>query len=173
MGRMPDGKVARFQVGTRKATSEVEALKRLNAIRDLYDRQCRELGLDYWAGWVQSWAMKLSQGVPVVVHASSTVLANSGQAAEELALVRQLQAWGAPIVVADPQLPAIGYAHIRQRIEEEVARAVQQAVDGVKRSWGNDLVEETEQQTVPVDPKTAPRGSHVDRPAVSVKVWPR
>jgi hypothetical protein len=160
VGRTVDGKAARFQVGSRNTTSEAEALKRLNAIRDLYNRQCRELGLDYWAGWVQAWAMKLSHEVPVVVHASSAALTSNGQAAEELAIVRQLQAWGAPIAIADSQLPAIGYAHIRQRIEEEVARAVQQAVADVKQSWGDDLVEETEQQTgLPADPKTAPRGT--------------
>jgi hypothetical protein len=53
-----DGKAARFQVGSRNTTAEAEALKRLDAIRDLYDRQCRELGLDYGAGWVRAWAMK-------------------------------------------------------------------------------------------------------------------
>ncbi|MGD0901000.1 MAG: hypothetical protein ABR915_24475, partial [Thermoguttaceae bacterium] len=35
-----EGTRVRFQVGNKRDTTEAEALKRLNAIRDLYDRQC-------------------------------------------------------------------------------------------------------------------------------------
>ena len=75
-----------------------------------------------------------------MVHASSAAFTSNDQAAEELAIVRQLRAWGASIAIADFRLPAIGYAHIRQRPAEKVARAVQQAVADVKQSWGNDWV---------------------------------
>ena len=67
------GKRVRFQVGNKRDTTEAEALKRLEAIRDLYDRQCVELKIDYWAGWARGWALKLAQGVPVV-HASPSTL---------------------------------------------------------------------------------------------------
>jgi len=148
----------RFQVGTKK-TSEVEAMRRLDAIRNLYDRQCAELGLDFWAGWVWSWAIKLAQAVPVVVHASPAATRIPGQAAEELAIVRQLQSWGAPIVVAD-DLPQLGYAALRQQIDQAVQQAVQTAVEELRSRWRGGVVEETEQQTaLPADPKTAPVGT--------------
>ena len=158
VGRTPDGKAARFQVGTRK-TSEADALRRLEVIRDLYERQCADLGLDFWAGWVQCWAVKVAQGVPVTVHASSGALSNAGQAAEELGIVRQLQAWGVPIVVAD-DLPQLGYAALRQQIDQAVQRAVQAAVEELRSRWRGGIVEEAEQQTaLPADPKTAPVGT--------------
>jgi len=135
----------RFQVGNKRDATEAEALKRLNAIRDLYDRQCAELKINYWAGWVRGWAGKLAQGVPVVVDASPAAVSTPGQAAEELALVRQLQSWGTPIAVSD-NLPALGYAHLRQRMEEEIARAVQEAVAEMKRSWGEGFMAEVQQQ---------------------------
>ena len=158
VGRTPDGKPARFQVGTRK-TSEADALKRLEAIRDLYDRQCTELGLDYWVGWVQCWAVKLAQGVPVVVQASSAATRNPDQAAEELSGVRQMQAWGAPIIIAD-DLPQLGYVALRQQIDQAVQQAVQTAVGELRSRWRGGVVEEAEQHTaLPADPKTAPVGT--------------
>ena len=96
VGRTKNSTLARFQVGTKKTTSEGDALKRLQAIQDLYDRQCRETGVNYWHGWVQGWACKMSQGVPVVVHATTADQNNSGAAYEDLLLVRRLQGWGAP-----------------------------------------------------------------------------
>jgi len=66
-----------------------------------------------------------------MIEASQAAVHNSGQAAEELLLVRQLQSWGTPIIVSD-NLPALGYAHIRERIEEEVQRAVAAAVVNVR-----------------------------------------
>ena len=72
----------RFQVGNKSNTTESDALKRLNAIRDLYDRQCAELQIQFWANWVLGWAMKLAQGMPVVVEASPEALKNSGAAAK-------------------------------------------------------------------------------------------
>ena len=154
-----EGNRVRFQVGNKRDTTEAEALKRLNAIRDLYDRQCAELNLKFWSGWVRGWALKLAQGVPVLVEASPFAISTPGQAAEELHLVRRLQSWGMPIVIVG-ELPAIGHALIREQIEEEVQRAITAAVAEVKRRWGPDLVEETVDQTaMPDDPTTAPRGT--------------
>ncbi len=159
VGRDHEGKRVRFQVGNKRDTTETEAQKRLDAIRDLYDRQCAELNRDFWAGWVHCWAWKLAQGVPAVVQASSAATQIPGQAAEELHLVRRLQSWGTPIVIVD-DLPELGYVHIRDRIEAEVQRAVATAVENVKRDWGGDLVDETQRHTaLPADPSAAPRGT--------------
>ena len=132
---------ARFTIGTKDATSPADAMKRLDAIRYLYDRQCKELGLDFWAGWVHGWALKLAQNVPIVVYASDTALNNEGQAGEELGLVSQLQAWGVPITIADPRLQTIGYGFMRKRIDEEVEKAVSKAVAELRRSWGDEAME--------------------------------
>jgi hypothetical protein len=116
-------------------------MKRLDAIRNLYDRQCKELGLDYWAGWVQGWALKLAQHVPVVVYASDAALRNEGLAGEELALVSQLQAWGVPITIADPRLTTTGYGWMRKRIDEEIAKAIDSATRELRRSWGDEAMD--------------------------------
>jgi hypothetical protein len=132
---------ARFTVGTHETTSPADAMKRLDAIRNLYDRQCKELGLDYWAGWVQGWALRLAQDIPIVVYASDFALRNEGGAAEELILVHKLQAWGVPIVIADPRLETLGYGVLRKQIDEEVARAVNKALAEVRGTWGDEAMD--------------------------------
>jgi hypothetical protein len=132
---------ARFTVGTHETTSPADALRRLNAIRDLYDRQCQELGLDFWAGWVHGWACRLAQNVPIVVYASDFALRNKGGAAEELHIVLKLQAWGTPITIADPRLPTLGYGFLREQIDERVAQAVSKALGELRQSWGDDAME--------------------------------
>ena len=67
VGHDRHGVPVRFQVGTRN-TSEAEALRRLNAIRDLYKRQCADFGQNHWAPWVQEWATKLTHAIPVVAY---------------------------------------------------------------------------------------------------------
>ena len=159
VGQGQDGRLARFQIGNRKTTSEAEALRRLQAIISLYDRQCHELGLDCWAGWVQCWAYKMSQAVPIVVHASPAANNNGGQAWEELMLVRQLQAWGVPLVVHD-ELPALGYAGLRQQIDKEIAQAVEAAMEDLRQRFGAQLVEDTQHATaMPSDASKAPLGT--------------
>lgn len=109
VGRSVEGKPQRFQVGNEKNTSKGEAEKRLGYIRHLCDRQCAELNIDRWAGCVQRWAQRIAaQGVPVRIYPSTYAQANEGQAAEELAIARQLQAWGVPIEIADPGLIVSG-----------------------------------------------------------------
>ena len=108
MGRSQDGTPQRFQVGNKRDTSEAEALRRLNHIRDFWDRQCAEHHIGYWAGWALPWARRMAQGVPVRVLGSTLAQTNQGQAAEELAVVYQLQSWGLPIQIADPDLRTSG-----------------------------------------------------------------
>lgn len=159
VGVNSEGKRVRFQVGNRRDTTEAEARKRLDAIRDLYDRQCAELKIDFWAGWVLGWAEKLARGVPILVGASSAAANIPGQAAEELAVVRRLQSWGVPMVVGD-DLPSRGHAFLSQQIETEVQRAVTAAVADLKKAWSPDLIEEATQHAgLPADPKTVPLGT--------------
>lgn len=119
VGRSADCKPQRFQVGKVTDTTAAEAQRRLDYIRDLWDRQCAEHGIDYWAGWVLPWACRLASG-PIRVYGSKHSKINSGQAAEEVAIVQRLQSWGMPIQIADPELETSGYGFLRNQIETEV-----------------------------------------------------
>jgi len=108
VGQLRDGRVRRFQVGNVKDTTQAEAQRRLDYIRDLYDRQCTELGIDYWADWTLPWAIRLAAGPPIKVYPSEDAQTNSGQAAEEVSIVRRLQSWGIPIEICDTDLLSSG-----------------------------------------------------------------
>src|SRR5208282_2028130 len=90
---------ARFTVGNAADTAPVDAMRRLDAIRNLYARQCAELGVDHWIGWVACWATRLAQAVPVVVYGKDDPCKGftEGVAGDYLSVVLQLQAWGTPI----------------------------------------------------------------------------
>lgn len=157
VGRDLLGKQVRFQVGNREATSEGEALKRLNAIRHLYDRQCKEFSVDHWEGYALQWAYKLAQGIPIMVYAEVPDLESPGRAAETLEQIRRLQSWGVPIVVADPQLTANGTAFLQEAIDRQVKTAVAEVMNNLKSGWGEGFVAEA-QQGLPPDLTTAPQG---------------
>ncbi len=109
---------------------------------------------------MHEWATKLSQAIPIVVYAPEEAETKPGATTERLKIVRRLQAWGVPIVLGDPQLETVSYAHLRERIDEEVQQAVADAIQKVKTGWGNAIIEETEERTaLPIDPTTAPVGT--------------
>lgn len=145
VGRLRNGKPQRFQVGNRRDTSEGDALRRLNHIRDLYDRQCADHGIDFWAGWALPWAQRLAQGVPVRVYASDSAHKNDGQAAEELSEIYKLQAWGLPIQIADPELQASGQNFLRRDIEAEVAKAVEKIFQRAGDVWGPATIQKVQE----------------------------
>lgn len=145
VGRLPDGKPKRFQIGNRRDTSEGDALRRLNHIRDFYDRQCAEHGIDFWAGWALSWAQRLAQGVPVRVYSSDYARKNEGQAAEELSMIYKLQSWGLPIQIADPELQASGQNFLRKEIEVEVAKAMEKIFQQAGQAWGPATVQKIQE----------------------------
>lgn len=151
VGRSCTGKPQRFQVGNMRDTTEAEAQRRLDYIRDLYDRQCSELGLDRWAPWTESWARRLAAGPPIRVYASDHARKNAGQAAEELSIVLKLQAWGVPVEIADPQLQASGGGLLRRQVEEEVNRAIQGALSRLGSGWGPEVIERVRQEAIPAD----------------------
>jgi hypothetical protein len=145
VGRLRNGKPQRFQIGNRRDTSEGDALRRLNHIRDLYDRQCADDSIDYWAGWTLRWAQRLAQGVPVRVYASDHARINDGQAAEELSFVYKLQSWGLPIQIADPELQASGQNFLKRQIETEVAKAVEKVFQQVGQAWGPATIQKVQE----------------------------
>ena len=71
------------------------------------------------------------------------------QAAEDMTTILKLKSWGIPIEIADPELEKSGYGFLRNRIEVEVNRAVEQAVGVLRRRWGPETIEEVRQDAVP------------------------
>ncbi len=146
VGRQQNGKPQRFQVGNRRDTPEGEALRRLNHIRDLYDHQCTEYGIDYWSGWALPWAKKLEQQIPVRVYASDAARCREGSAAEELAVIYKLQSWGLPIQIADPDFHAAGYSFLKKAVEAEVAKAVEKVLQSEGLSWGPEAIQKVQER---------------------------
>ena len=131
----------RFQIGNVRDTTQSEVSKRLEAIRDLYDRQCSELGIDFWANWTLPWAHKLAQGTPAKAHFTDYAKANPGQAAEELSLIYKLQSWGCPVQIVEPETQQTGEGFLRKQIEDEVTKAVRRTMESLGIDWGQDAVE--------------------------------
>ncbi len=147
VGRLQDGKPCRFEVGDRD-TTEVQAQRRLDDICDLYDRQCCELGIDFWAVWVLPWARRLASG-PIRVYASEYAKVNNGQAAEEVSVIGKLRSWDVPVEIVDPELVVRGHGYLRPLIEQEVNIAVQRAIHCLGETWGPNFVEQVRQQVTP------------------------
>ena len=146
-----EGKAQRFQVGTTRHNNEAEMLKRLDHIRDFYDKQCSEMGIEFWADWTLGWAKKLARGIPIKVSESSYARTNPGQAAEEWVTVKRLEAWGVPIQITDPELITNGTDLIKRQIQEQVNQAVETALVKLGQSWTPDAVEEVRQHAIPND----------------------
>ena len=62
VGRLSTGRPQRFYVGNKRDTTKAKAQRRLDYIRDLFDRQCAELGIDFWANWTLVPPEKLVRG---------------------------------------------------------------------------------------------------------------
>ncbi len=150
-----DGKPQRFQVGNARDTTEAEAQRRLDYIRDLFDRQCAELAIDFWANWTLPWAMRLASGPPLKVYATNQAKANVGQAAEDVSLIHRLQSWGVPIQVADPEFWASGNGVLKKEIEEEVSRAIEQTLRGIDDRWATNATAALRREAIPDNPLDA------------------
>jgi hypothetical protein len=68
VGRDRNGKSVRFTVGNRRDVSEGVAQRRLDAVRDLFDRQCEALGLSHWHPDVLETARQVAVGQPPTVQ---------------------------------------------------------------------------------------------------------
>jgi hypothetical protein len=155
VGRSTTGKPQRFYVGNKRDTTEAEARRRLDYIRDLYDRQCAEHHVNHWAPSLVPWAMRLASGPPILVYATDYAKTHTAEAAEQVNIVHRLQSWGVPIQIADPELEASGYRFLRSRIEDEVNRAIEQALSRLGAGWGSGIVEQVRQQAIPANPLDA------------------
>lgn len=60
----------RFTVGNVRSVSTGEMERRLNAIRDLFDRQCDYHKIDYWSAFLLPFAKKIATGERLTLHVS-------------------------------------------------------------------------------------------------------
>ncbi len=134
-----------------KDTTAAEAQRRLDYIRLLYDRQCQDENIDYWAGSMLPWAIRLASG-PIKVYGSSYSKTNPGQAAEEVSNVFRLQSWGLPVQIVDYDLQSSGNAFIKEQIEVEVNRAIGVVLEKIGKKWDNPtLIEKIKTEVVVPD----------------------
>ena len=68
VGKYRNGKPARFTIGNRRDISEGEARRRLESVRDLFDKQCEKLGLTHWHGDVLETARQIAAGQPGTIQ---------------------------------------------------------------------------------------------------------
>ena len=151
VGINQDGKKQRFFVGRTTDTTEAEMERRLHHIMDLYDRQCDELAIEFWANWTLPWAKRMAEGIPVKVTASSYAKTNPGQAAEEWMMVKRLESWGVPMQITDTQLIAEGSDFVKQQVREQVNQAVHVALNELGQDWSPKAIEEVQQRAIPDD----------------------
>jgi len=131
----------RFTLGHVRDISQGEAQSRLDAIRELYERQCLRGGIDHWAAHLLPWAKKLAAGERLVLSVSPYAKANGGQAAEEAQAVEWLKSLGLGVVADDPVTIAEGERQIQGWIDDQVQRAVTKAVAEVNATWREKLPE--------------------------------
>ena len=61
VGKLASGRKARFTVGDQD-TAPAEAVRRLDRIRSLYEKQCERSGIDFWNEWTRQVAVRLGAG---------------------------------------------------------------------------------------------------------------
>ena len=71
----------RFTIGNESSVSKGEAQRRLDTLKELFERQCEHEQIDFWAGWVLPYAKKVAAGEALTYP---TIKRNVGQALEDL-----------------------------------------------------------------------------------------
>ena len=129
IGHDPSGKKQRFQVGDR-STSEQEAARRIEAIRQFYECLCeraaiqaREHDMPFSPRWSR-WAMQLAKRIGedgIISDADLAWYSIDNRAG----IIELLRSWGVRIVVNEPQQLAEGFEAWRDRIGSIVSEIVQ------------------------------------------------
>lgn len=134
----------RFKVGNRFKDSEGEALRRLNAIRDLFDLQCERYETDRWESWLLGFAKRLSQGDRSVDWEVSQLAKEDIEVDAEIEamMVDELSLLGFEVRADDPETLAKGRRRVKEWLDTRVKQAVAQAI--------NDAKMETEERYGPV-----------------------
>ena len=128
----------RFTVGNIRDASEGEMVRRLNALKDFFDAQCEELGIDRWANWCLPWAKKLAQGEKLIFNISPLSASNDsvgkGYATEDAFVLSRLRKLGLVIEANDSEAIARGERQLKNWIDTRITEAVSKAVNEVRSS---------------------------------------
>lgn len=135
----PEVGAKRITVGNVRHVSNGEMERRLDAIRDLFDRQCDYHRINYWSAWMLPFAKKIGKGHRLTLHVSDYARKNSGQASEEAQGLQMLRDLGLDIVPEDPAVIASGEMELKTLIDSSVREAVTKAVDKVNERFNDKL----------------------------------
>ena len=134
-------------------------VRRLNALKDFFDAQCEELGLDQWASWCLPWAKRIAHGERLVFNVSplstSDDSVGKGYASEDAAVLSKLRKLGLAIEADDSEAIARGERQLKNWIDTRIADAVSKAVDEVRNGSTNEFdsqLADRLQGNVPDDP---------------------
>ena len=94
VGKLSSGEKARFTVGDRD-TAPSEAMRRLDVIRSLYEKQCARTSIDFWNEWTRRVAMRIGAGEPI----TDTFLGDVDHPQHMAGCVDQLRDWGIAVTV--------------------------------------------------------------------------
>jgi hypothetical protein len=125
VGKLASGVKARFTVADQD-TAPSEAMRRLDLIRSLYEKQCARSGIDFWNEWTRHVAVRIGAGQPI----NDTFLGDIDHPQHMAGCVDQLQAWGIPVTITEPGAYGEGLnAHsdqiqavVQKLVAEEMAR---------------------------------------------------
>ena len=119
----------KFTLGNARNTSQGEAQRRLDAIRDLWDRQCNhpQVEIDYWRPEVLPYALALARGQTLHTLAiSDHAKEHPGQAAEELEVLEMLRSLGLQVVADDDKALATGTVQLKRWMDQAIKEKVEE-----------------------------------------------
>lgn len=125
----------RFTVGNVHRHPQGLMRRRLDRLRDLFDQQCQQHGIDFWAGWILPFAYKIAKGESVVFPVSEYATNNPGQASEEALVLDRLQQLGVEVVADDEATIRQGEQQLKSWIDERIRAAVGSAISETAGHW--------------------------------------
>lgn len=143
VGKLASGEKARFTVGDRD-TAPSEALRRLDVIRSLYEKQCARSGIDFWNEWTRRVAIRIGAGEPV----TDVFLGDLDHPQHMAGCVDQLRAWGLAVAVTEPGAYGEGLEAHSDQIQAIVQKLVVEEVAKQKGLRGA----VADKVSLPVDP---------------------
>lgn len=84
----------RFNLGNVRDVSTGQMERRLSALRDLFDRQCKHQKIDFWSAFILPFAKKVAAGERLTLHVSDYARSHNGQASEEAQGLQMLRDLG-------------------------------------------------------------------------------
>lgn len=145
----------RFTVGNVRDISEGEARRRVDALKELFDRQSAYFETDKWTDWLLPYAEQIARGQQLTFNVSDYARQNVGQAAEEADGLQRFKDIGLPFTADDPVTIRNGERQIQQWINDRVKLAVEKALHestghlpiGLKEKLATDLPDPANAET--------------------------